>query len=151
MKFKKVNSWLTLTANMGVLIGLILLIAELNQTNNQMSSRAQQDRTDSIVQANVELALSESLADIITKMEESGVSSLSASELIRARSWANATINRMRGQYYQYQQGFIDEETNSFMLIRGTNNLRLWKELGTQGTTTELWKVWEARAKINLR
>ena len=44
MKPEKVNSWLTLVANFGVLVGIILLVIELDDKSHQRKDRRKRDK-----------------------------------------------------------------------------------------------------------
>ncbi len=46
LETEKLNSWLSLGANVGVVIGLVLLIVEINQNTAMMQSQIHQSRTD---------------------------------------------------------------------------------------------------------
>ena len=49
MKAKRINDWLTLGANIGVLIGIILLLVELNQNSTMMRAQTRFEVSQSIV------------------------------------------------------------------------------------------------------
>jgi hypothetical protein len=97
-----------LIANIGVVVGLFLLIAEVNHASRLAEVEAYQTRIRDIQELSLELALSDSLADIMSKADSEGVESLTPSEFRRARSWYVAIMRGMQGQYYQYQNGFLD-------------------------------------------
>ena len=48
MKWDSVNRWLTLGANIGVLVGIILILTELDQNADLMRAQMSQSRSDSI-------------------------------------------------------------------------------------------------------
>ena len=47
----KLNRWLTLGANLGVLIGIILILLELNQNSSLMRAQLTQARADNILES----------------------------------------------------------------------------------------------------
>jgi len=104
----RLNRQLTLIANFGVVIGLFVLIAEVNHASKLAEVDAYQTRIRDIQELNLQLALSDSLADILSKANSEGVESLSPSEFSRARAWYSTILRGMQGQYYQYQNGFLD-------------------------------------------
>lgn len=108
MDSDRLNRWLTLIANFGVVIGLFLLIAEVNHASKLAEVDAYQTRIRDIQELNLQLAISDSLADILSKADSEGVESLSPSEFSRARAWYSTIMRGMQGQYYQYQNGFLD-------------------------------------------
>ena len=108
MESDRLNRWLTLIANFGVVVGLFLLIAEVNHASRLAEVEAYQTRIRDIQELSLELALSDSLAEILIKADSEGVESLTPSEYRRARSWYEVIMRGMQGQYYQYQNGFLD-------------------------------------------
>jgi hypothetical protein len=97
-----------LIANFGVVIGLFVLIAEVNHASKLAEVEAYQTRIRDIQELNLEFALSDSLADILNKADNQGVESLTPSEFSRAKAWYATIMRGMQGQYYQYQNGFLD-------------------------------------------
>ncbi len=65
MKADAVNRWLTLGANLGVLVGIILLIAELNQNSVLMSGQIFNERAGQGIDLFMSVAESPELSDII--------------------------------------------------------------------------------------
>ena len=49
MESDRINRWLTLTANIGVLIGIILILIELNQNADLMRAQLTQSRADNVL------------------------------------------------------------------------------------------------------
>ena len=49
MTSEKVNKWLSLGANFGVVIGLVLLIFEIGQNTEMMRAQINQSRTDTAI------------------------------------------------------------------------------------------------------
>jgi hypothetical protein len=111
MQSSKISEWLSLIANVGVVIGIFALIAELNHASGLAEVEAYQTRTRDIQELNLQLALSDSLADILEKAQAEGVETLTPGEYRRARAWYGAILRGMQGQYYQYQHGFLERES----------------------------------------
>jgi hypothetical protein len=87
-----------------------------------------------IQEANVQFSLSEDLANIIEKYESEGVSSLSPSENRRAEAWYSGVLYRMQGQYFQYQQGFLDRITIDQTLdFIAAESWKSWTDFGITG------------------
>jgi hypothetical protein len=126
----KLNKWLTLLANVGVVIGLALLIYELRQSQYLAETNASVRRFDQIQLAQVELALSESLAAIRVKALSEGVESLTAVEVYRLQVWENGTRLRMRGQYTEYVRGYLEQDTASGIVEAAVDLLPYWEALG---------------------
>jgi hypothetical protein len=72
MKTKNLNQWLTLAANVGVLVGLILLIAELNQNSTLMRAQIFNDRADQGIAQFMAMAESSELSEIDGLLRSSG-------------------------------------------------------------------------------
>jgi len=107
----KTNEWLSLIANIGVVIGIFVLVAEVNHASKLAEVGAYQTRMKDIQELNLQLALSETLADILNKSDADGVAALTPGEFSRAQSWYATILRGMQGQYYQYQQGFLERES----------------------------------------
>ena len=135
MNFDRVSSTLTLVANIGVVVGLFALIAELDHSSRLSEASAYQSRMTERQTVAVEVALSEELAALLEKHESEGIVSLDPVELRRVRAWRRGVILRMQGQYYQYQMGFLDrlsiDETLTAIV---DENYQQWQELGILGT-----------------
>ena len=131
MNLDRLNSWLALLANLGVVAGLIALVAELNYSSRLAETEAYQYRINEMQQANIEIAISSDLSQLIEKFESEGVGSLSPSELRRVRAWETGVQLRMQGQYFQYQQGFLDKEIVDRTINSVANSrFELWEDLG---------------------
>ncbi|MEQ8314748.1 MAG: hypothetical protein RL839_04745 [Gammaproteobacteria bacterium] len=137
MKLEKLNSWLSLLANLGVLAGIVFLAVELDQSNRQAQSNAYQARINEIDQAGREYAVSEILPPIYVKIEETGLESLTPEELERVNAWEASRAARMNGQLVQYRNGFLDEESYQQMIAVGVRIYPLWEELGR--TQSSVW------------
>ena len=111
MNIKKVSldTWIQLIGMLGVLGGLVALVIELNQSQRLSQASAYQARNSEIQEAQRELALSEDFAEILQKFDSQGVDSLTLGERSRVVAWHSAMQWRMLGQFYQYQQGFLEE------------------------------------------
>lgn len=127
MKIEKLNSWLGLIGNFGVILGLVFLGVEINQSNKATVASTYQARISEIELSYQNAALSDYLPAIYEKLESEGIESVSELELRRIRDWENARIYRMQGQYYQHQQGFLDQRSYND-LIRGVRSfVPLWE------------------------
>jgi len=111
MQSSKINEWLSLIANVGVVIGIFALIAELNHASDLAEVEAYQTRTRDIQELQLQLALSDSLANVLEKNNAKGADELTPGEFVRVRAWYGAILRGMQGQYYQYQHGFLERES----------------------------------------
>lgn len=132
MNVDKMNSWLTLAGNLGVLAGLLLLVFELNQSTHLAETNAYVNRNNQIQESSVAFATSESLARIQVKAQTEGVSSLDPVELRRLLFWENSVLLRMSSQYYQYERGYLDEFTAQNVFDTAVGLVPYWEELGVR-------------------
>ena len=109
MKKVSLDVWIQLIGMLGVFGGLVALVIELNQSQRLSQASAYQARNSEIQEAQRELALSEDFAEILQKFDSQGVDSLTLGERSRVVAWHSAMQWRMQGQFYQYQQGFLEE------------------------------------------
>ena len=109
MKKVSLDVWIQLIGMLGVLGGLMALVIELNQSQRLSQASAYQARNSEIQEAQRELALSEDFAEILQKFDSQGVNSLTLGERSRVVAWHSAMQWRIQGQFYQYQQGFLEE------------------------------------------
>ena len=124
------DTWIQLLGMLSVLGGLVALVIELNQSQRLSQASAYQTRVSEIQEAQRELALSEDLAEILQKFDSQGIDSLSVSERSRVVAWNSAVQWRMQGQFYQYQQGFLEEATLQRTLDDLANGIyQRWEEL----------------------
>jgi len=130
MDSEKLNRWLTLGANFGVVLGLGLLVFELREAQNFAETEASVRRLNQIQEAQTAIALSESLAELQVRARTEGAESLSPTELHRLRYWEGAVRLRMRSQYIQYVRGYLDEETATGIVSAAVEFLPYWQDLG---------------------
>lgn len=137
-KAEKINSWLTLSANLGVLIGLIVLIVELDQNSDLVRAQIHQARADNFVAHRMSLADSELLLPAMVKFSAAGgpsdVSALSKLDPIereRLRRFYGAMLYEYDNLYFQYRNGLLDEDFYSVRVVNTVRRLRpIWSELG---------------------
>ena len=131
MNLAKLNQWLTLVANFGVVGGLGLLALEINHASKLAETEAYVDRTKDIGDHFTLMALSTDLPVIRQKMLEVGVAGLTPVEHSRMFAWELARMYRIAGQYHQYEQGFLDKETiETAMALGAVRSAARWRELG---------------------
>ena len=130
MKSKIISDWLTLVANFGVVLGLLLLVFELRESQNMAETEAAVRRLSQIQEAFVEMAVSETLPAIKVKAMTEGVQSLTDVELYRLQRWEISVRHRMRSQYIEFSRGYLDKATAEGMLNAAAEMVPYWEELG---------------------
>ena len=102
MDTDRLNRWLTLGANVGVLAGLMLVAYEINQTRTQLALSASTDSTNDYVQAMQVLAQDEDLSELLYRAE------LSYDELEKFEKW----------RISKYFDGFFVMAQQDYFVIR---------------------------------
>lgn len=107
MDTDRLARWLTLGANLGVLIGLLLLIVELNQNRDMMRAQTRHELAMGIVDILQVPASNEQLASILYRAHSG--EDLTAPELFQFRLRTNALFRYWENVHYQYRVGLYDE------------------------------------------
>ena len=107
MDLDKLNQWLTLLANLGVLFGLAILIFEINQTNVMIEAQAAQARADSAT--NVALARIDSpgFAEALVAEDKQ---SLSDADKYRLGQHVFLWWRQVENLHYQIEIGVLEPE-----------------------------------------
>ena len=122
MDSDRVNRWLTLGANIGVLFGIILLLFELNQ--NRVATEAQ---TRSAITASIiELSRMPSQTSIGMTIKEKIQSKepLTIRELIWQRGASRSLFRHWENVYFQYRAGLFNEQELDTYRVYWTNVTR---------------------------
>ena len=107
MDSDRLNRWLTLGANIGVLIGLILLLFELDQNLDIVRAQTRNDLATTSIEFLFDQATSPHLAEIIVRSNLG--EELSDVETVMYRSRSEAAFRYWENVHYQYRQGMYDE------------------------------------------
>jgi hypothetical protein len=127
MKADTVNRWLTLGANFGVLVGIILLVAELNQNSVLMRAQIFNERSGQGIDLFMSVAESPELSDIAGVQFGMGTpeiavaySKFTQTQKIQFRWFVRADRYRIENLLYQQALGILDYDpgpANSGRLI----------------------------------
>lgn len=109
MDTNKLNKWLSLVANVGVLLGLILVAFELQQNSELMRVQINQARADAAMVSNEHSFNSDYIPRIIAKIDSGG--ELSAEEWIRYVDYFRAMNRNQDNVLGQYLAGMLGENT----------------------------------------
>lgn len=101
------NRWLTLVANIGVLIGIVLLLMELNQNELNMRAQTRTDLSNGIIEILHVSASNPQLASLIRRADDG--EELSADELQQYRHRSYALFRYLENIHYQYRLGLYEE------------------------------------------
>jgi hypothetical protein len=134
--------------SIGVIATLVYLSVQIRQNTRSMDesktlalAQTYQLRSDALQMMLVQAADSEQIAPIISKLTEAGypenvtaLDELSEVERQRFRLWQIAQETHWDNMFYQYQQGFIDEEYYRDSFRKRVRRLApTWKALDVAG------------------
>ena len=138
MDFDKLNRWMTLVANLGVVAGLIFLSIEIRQntesldeSRKQVQLQSYQDYLQNLDESFRDLANSPYMAEIFVKYNNGGVQALSDVELQRLRWQSQTGMQRLDTLHYLHQIGYANTERyESVMLTTGCEHAKRWRDIG---------------------
>ena len=129
MNTKNLSQWLTLGANLGVLIGIILLIAELNQNSTLMRAQIFNDRADQGIAQFMTMAESSELSEIDRILRSSdfpenaaAFSKLTDTQKFQYYWLIRADRFRVENLLYQQSLGILEHDLGP--VISGRNLIR---------------------------
>ena len=108
MNTDKLNRWLTLAANVGVLVGLFLLVAELRQTNAIAKAEAINVMTQNTYTILQGYRDARNIA-ALNRVEEVGWDGLTYEEQLLLSSVEAMFMNHVQNAYYQHELGIFDD------------------------------------------
>ncbi len=120
MDTDKVNRWLTLTANLGILIGLVLIIVEIRQNSQLMRAQINMDRTASTIENLVTVANDGAIATIqsnlMAEIDEFPMAlgwseKLTPEEYQRYRYWVISRLYEFNNDWFQCTEELVQAET----------------------------------------
>lgn len=114
MDTDRLNRWLSLGANVGVVIGIALLILEINQNTEMMRAQMAQARSENLLDRYRDEIHSEFWAEILAKRRsaqsiDEWVKSLTPAEYERVWTYQLFQWHYLQSQYGQYEAGYLDE------------------------------------------
>ncbi len=107
MKAETLNSWLSLGATIGVVVGLILLIVEIGQNTEMMRAQINHSRADTAISEQQATFNSDYVPAMLAKVDRG--EQLSDEELIRYEAYFRAFNRNQDNNFWQYNQGFLGE------------------------------------------
>jgi len=107
MNLEKLNHWLALAANLGVIIGIIVVVIELNQTQVSLQTEASTTRTLMAVEHR-KIYRDNGVEEIIFKLNNDLV--LTSDEELKGLEWIEYILRYFENLHYQNQQGVLDQE-----------------------------------------
>ena len=107
MSFRRPARWLSLLANVGALIGLLLIVVQLGQNRDLMRAQIRHDLAMGIVELLNAPAANSQLASVLRRGELG--EQLTADEQFQFDVRSNALLRYWEDVHYQYRQGLYDE------------------------------------------
>jgi len=140
------------------MVGLILLVVELNQNSALVRAQIHQARSDNYVSNMMDLADTEFLLPAYEKLiiaggidDISALDALSSTERERIRRYAQARLNGYDNLFYQYRLGYLDEEFYESKVVGSIRRVvPLWRHFGllkgvTPSFVTKIERVTSAK------
>ncbi len=131
MDLDKPNQWLTLGANVGVVLGILFLIAELNQTAEMNRAQTRNQVASELGQLLRDVGSNPQLAEIIVKADRGD--ELSGSEGLQYTRHILSMLRYFENVHYQYRQGLYDEgefsaQREAWRMVFATpeSSVRVW-------------------------
>lgn len=107
MNLDLLNRWITVVANVGVLVGLLLLAFELNQNRDMIRAQTRNEIATGVMQLMSLPAENPQLASVVRRGDAG--EELTPDEQFQYRRFQIATFRYYENAYYQYRQGMYDE------------------------------------------
>ena len=142
MREDRVNRWLTLGANFGVLVGIILLLVELEQNATVMKAQISSERAGQAIDIFMAVAESQELSAIDATLQASGfpekaaaISELNPGQKQQYYAYLMAERIRIENVLFQQTLGVL---FNSDYLVSAQELLPKLKALGVNGRSGRL-------------
>ncbi len=110
--------WLGVAANLGALVGLLLVVVQLRQNRDLMRAQVRHELASGATNVLLQTAVNPQLASVMRRANAGD--SLTLDEAVQFRSRSNALLRYAEDVHYQFRQGLYDEE-------EFTRQKRAWK------------------------
>ncbi len=131
----KINEWVSLLANIGVIGSLIFLGLELRQNTDMIQSQTRDAMTEKQMQFYRGLYENDDVADlwVLARNFPDDIED-GTSDFWKWRFYWLTQLRMWENEWYQYQRGLFEED--EFL-----NRLELWRGIVNQTKYTEEWKT----------
>ncbi len=136
MNADRVNRWLTLGAKFGVLVGIFLLLVELEQNRELARAQIHQVRSDAWVANRFARADSEFVLPVLEKIYAAGfpanmhaMDTLSPVESRRIQELFAGFAGDYDNLIFQYRQGYLDESFYENRVMPSIRELAPWWQM----------------------
>ena len=136
MKVHKLKDIAELVALVAVVGTLAAVVVELRQTQSALQAQTYQDRALDAIEWHFDVAMNPQLN--ILFLEDLDPNTLSVEEYTVAFNMLIATMIDLDNEYYQYQNGYLDEDFYLGDTVRGIKEMGpLWRKFGLQESRNE--------------
>ncbi len=137
----RLNRWLTLIANVGVVAGIVFLGLEIQQNSDAIKAQIYQSRAEAVQELSTTIMDSDHFAPLIAKIgselppaDLAAMAELSVEDRLRLAAYFQWQHLQFDNQLYQNEHGFFDEEyVNSMTKPAAARFTPFWEELGLLG------------------
>jgi len=143
----RASEWLTLAANIGVIIGLVLVILELNQNQTMMRAQTRHELSTTLVELLLESATNQQLSSVMYRASQG--QEVTPEELYQFRMRSNALLRYWEDVHYQYRLGLYDEEEFSRQRLVWRNSLTTAPGFRKEWCDTRQWYSTEYAAEMD--
>ena len=110
MDSAKLNDWLQVIGLFGVIASLVFVGMQMKQDREIALSDAYQARTATAIDFQASVVSSPELLDAQLRVQENGFENVSARDRILYTTYVRMGLNIYENVYFQYMNGFIDDE-----------------------------------------
>ena len=107
MDSDRLNRWLTLGANLGVLVGIVLLLVELDQNRDMMRAQTRHQLAMGLVELQIATGTNQQLVELLDRADDG--EALTEAEQRQIGYRFNALIRYWENVHYQYRQDLYDK------------------------------------------
>ena len=101
------NRWLTLGANFGVLVGIVLVLVQLDQNRDMIRAQTRDQIATALVELQIETGSNQQLVELLQRADDG--EELTSAERRQVGYRYNALIRYWENVHYQYRQDLYDE------------------------------------------
>jgi len=103
----RIQRWATLGANVGVLIGIVLLVVELEQNREMMRAQTRNEISRGLTELQMPIVENAEIAEMIARANNG--ETLSPNEAFRLRVRSELVFRYWENEQYQYRHGLYEE------------------------------------------
>jgi hypothetical protein len=141
MQTSKLNEWLGLSANIGVLLGILILVVEISQNTRATEAQVTWEHNNSVRELYYPIIMDPILSPIATKLrastesEVAEVASENSPEYAQYSLWYAIQMNMWEARYYTQVSDVERERLRSLIITLSTAN-EIDKYLAVNNTVT---------------